>query len=110
MCARPAARSCYRPRPPRRPRPCRASRSRCRRKDEGMGVRRWGLVVGPGPPPNLHPPRLIDGEILMTKTPATPIQERLAWKLTPEGYDQIRRLWIKHSIAEDRRDLQGLID
>ena len=40
----------------------------------------------------------------------TTIQERLAWKITPELHDTIRRLWIKHSIAEDKRDLQGLID
>jgi len=46
----------------------------------------------------------------MTTMPATTIQERLAWNITPELYDQIRRLWISHSIAEDNRDLQGLID
>ena len=40
----------------------------------------------------------------------TTIQERLGWKITPELYETIRRLWIKHSIAEDGRDLQGLID
>ena len=40
----------------------------------------------------------------------TTIQERLGWKITPELYEAIRRLWIKHSIAEDSRDLQGLID
>ncbi len=40
---------------------------------------------------------------------ATTIRERLAWDLTPELYAQIRRLWIDHSKAEDRRDLAGLI-
>src|SRR6185436_3865602 len=40
----------------------------------------------------------------------TTIRERLGWKITPELYETIRRLWIKHSIAEDSRDLQGLID
>ncbi len=40
----------------------------------------------------------------------TPIRERLAWNVTQDLYDQIRRLWIKHSIAEDGRDLPGLID
>jgi predicted ester cyclase len=40
----------------------------------------------------------------------TTIQERLAWDVTPELYERIRRLWIKHSKAEDARDLQGLID
>lgn len=37
------------------------------------------------------------------------IRERLAWEITPELYQAIRRLWIKHSIAEDRRDLDGLV-
>jgi len=27
----------------------------------------------------------------------------------PEEYDEIRELWIRHSIAEDNRDLPGLI-
>jgi predicted ester cyclase len=39
-----------------------------------------------------------------------PIRERLGWELDGEGYQSIRRLWIAHSRAEDRRDLQGLID
>jgi len=42
--------------------------------------------------------------------PAPTIRERLAWDLTPDLYDKIRRLWISHSKAEDNRDLQGLID
>jgi predicted ester cyclase len=46
----------------------------------------------------------------MTMMPETTIQERLAWDVTPELYQKIRRLWIKHSKAEDGRDLQGLID
>jgi predicted ester cyclase len=37
------------------------------------------------------------------------IRERLNWPITPELYDRIRRLWIKHSIAEDRRDIAGLL-
>jgi predicted ester cyclase len=37
------------------------------------------------------------------------IQERLAWPITPDLYEKIRRLWIRHSIAEDKRDLDGLI-
>jgi predicted ester cyclase len=37
------------------------------------------------------------------------VRERLAWTFSPEVYDKIRRLWIEHSIAEDRRDLPGLI-
>jgi predicted ester cyclase len=46
----------------------------------------------------------------MTNTAATTIRERLAWNSTPELHQTIKRLWIKHSIAEDKRDLQGLID
>jgi predicted ester cyclase len=46
----------------------------------------------------------------MTTPPGSTIRERLSWEVTPEAYQRIRRLWIKHSIAEDRRDLQGLID
>jgi predicted ester cyclase len=42
--------------------------------------------------------------------PSDTIRDRLNRPITPELYDKIRRLWIKHSIAEDRRDLQGLID
>lgn len=42
-------------------------------------------------------------------TTHTTIRERLNWEITPELYHQIRRLWIKHSIAEDKRDLEGLI-
>ena len=38
------------------------------------------------------------------------IRERLNWSVTPELHDRIRRLWIKHSIAEDRRDLAGLME
>lgn len=40
---------------------------------------------------------------------ASTIRERLGWPVTPELYEKIRRLWIEHSIAEDRRDLDGLI-
>lgn len=42
-------------------------------------------------------------------TTQSTIRERLKWEITPELYQQIRRLWIKHSIAEDSRDLEGLI-
>ena len=40
---------------------------------------------------------------------AAAIRERLGWRITPELYEQIRRLWIQHSKAEDARDLDGLI-
>ncbi|HKA08259.1 MAG TPA: nuclear transport factor 2 family protein [Gemmataceae bacterium] len=36
-------------------------------------------------------------------------REQLARPFTPELYTQIRRLWIEHSLAEDRRDIPGLL-
>jgi steroid delta-isomerase-like uncharacterized protein len=39
-----------------------------------------------------------------------PIRERLGWEFDAAGYQAIKRLWVQHSQAEDRRDLQGLID
>lgn len=44
----------------------------------------------------------------MTASPASDIRQRLALDVTPELYQTIKRLWIKHSIAEDKRDLDGL--
>jgi predicted ester cyclase len=41
--------------------------------------------------------------------PETSIQERLGWPPDPQLHERIRRLWIRHSIAEDKRDLEGLI-
>lgn len=38
------------------------------------------------------------------------IQERLSWPVEAATYRRIKRLWVRHSIAEDRRDLEGLID
>jgi len=38
------------------------------------------------------------------------VQERLAWPIDRDAYRRIKHLWVRHSIAEDRRDLQGLID
>jgi predicted ester cyclase len=35
--------------------------------------------------------------------------EQLNLEITPELYQRIRRLWLKHSIAEDRRDIEGLV-
>ena len=37
------------------------------------------------------------------------IRERLAWPASPEVHRRIRRLWQRHSNAEDRRDIDGLI-
>ena len=41
--------------------------------------------------------------------PGDSIRDRLKWPISTELYDKIRRLWIRHSIAEDGRDLPGLI-
>ena len=46
----------------------------------------------------------------MSEKPATTVRERLDWAVTPELYATIRRLWVRHSIAEDHRDLPGLIE
>ena len=37
------------------------------------------------------------------------VRELLARDVTPELYREIRDLWKSHSIAEDRRDIAGLI-
>ena len=37
------------------------------------------------------------------------IRERLGWPADPATHRRIRRLWQRHSIAEDRRDIDGLI-
>src|SRR4051794_5982574 len=38
-----------------------------------------------------------------------PIQQRLARPFDPAELRRIKRLWVRHSIAEDRRDIDGLI-
>lgn len=37
------------------------------------------------------------------------VLEELRREVTPQAYAEIRDLWKQHSIAEDRRDLDGLI-
>lgn len=37
------------------------------------------------------------------------MRERLGWPADPATHRRIRRLWQRHSIAEDRRDIDGLI-
>ena len=37
------------------------------------------------------------------------VRERLGWPAGPATQRRIRRLWQRHSIAEDRRDIDGLI-
>ena len=51
----------------------------------------------------------INSRLSEMNPPAPTIQQRLGWTITPELYETIRRLWIKHSKAEDSRDLEGLI-
>ncbi len=42
--------------------------------------------------------------------PAEPtIQERLGWPFDVATLRRIKRLWVRHSIAEDRRDIDGLV-
>lgn len=37
------------------------------------------------------------------------IRKWLRRRITPEKYEEIRRLWMAHSIAEDKRDIPGLM-
>lgn len=37
------------------------------------------------------------------------IRQRLGWPADPATHRKIRRLWQRHSIAEDRRDIDGLV-
>ena len=37
------------------------------------------------------------------------VRERLGWRADPAEARAIRRLWQQHSIAEDRRDIDGLV-
>lgn len=39
----------------------------------------------------------------------TTVRQRLARPTTPELHRCIKRLWVRHSIAEDRRDIDGLV-
>ena len=45
----------------------------------------------------------------MTGDPRPSIQARLARPFDPGELRRIKRLWVRHSIAEDRRDIDGLI-
>jgi predicted ester cyclase len=37
------------------------------------------------------------------------VRTRLGWPADPTTHRRIRRLWQRHSIAEDRRDIDGLV-
>jgi len=39
----------------------------------------------------------------------TTVQEQLARRFDPAELRQIKRLWVRHSIAEDRQNIDGLI-
>jgi steroid delta-isomerase-like uncharacterized protein len=41
--------------------------------------------------------------------PVEDVRERLRLDVSPEEHEAIRELWKRHSIAEDERDLPGLI-
>jgi steroid delta-isomerase-like uncharacterized protein len=41
--------------------------------------------------------------------PSEDAREQLRREVTPQLYQEVRELWKKHSIAEDRRDLDGLL-
>ncbi len=56
-------------------------------------------------PPSTEPAR--DG-----RAPADPlarVRARLGWPADSATHRRIRRLWQQHSIAEDRRDIDGLV-
>jgi predicted ester cyclase len=40
---------------------------------------------------------------------ASLVRQRLGWPAEPATHRRIRRLWQRHSIAEDRRDIDGLV-
>jgi predicted ester cyclase len=40
----------------------------------------------------------------------TAIRTRLARRFDPAELRRIKRLWVRHSIAEDARDIEGLLD
>jgi predicted ester cyclase len=42
-------------------------------------------------------------------TPGESVRQRLALPFDPAEQRRIKRLWVRHSIAEDRRDIDGLI-
>lgn len=52
----------------------------------------------------------MDAEDPLThNTVAAQARQQLALEVSPRLYQKIRRLWIKHSRAEDARDIEGLI-
>lgn len=55
-------------------------------------------------------PRSTDrGAAPLDTDPLARVRERLGWPADPTTHRRIRRLWQQHSIAEDRRDIDGLV-
>jgi predicted ester cyclase len=54
-------------------------------------------------------PSLLLYATLATMANRDAVLELLDRRITPEAYEEIRDLWKRHSIAEDERDLPGLI-
>jgi predicted ester cyclase len=46
---------------------------------------------------------------MSTSSSEMDIRQRMSLKTSPELHEQIRRLWIQHSIAEDNHDIPGLM-
>jgi predicted ester cyclase len=51
----------------------------------------------------------VDPEAEKTAVGRADVRARLGWPADPATHRRIRRLWQRHSIAEDRRDIDGLI-
>jgi len=55
-------------------------------------------------------PRSTDsGSATDVTDPLARVRARLGWPADPATHRRIRRLWQQHSIAEDRRDIDGLV-
>lgn len=45
----------------------------------------------------------------MSEAARPSIAERLGRRFDPDELRRIKRLWVRHSVAEDRRDIEGLV-
>jgi predicted ester cyclase len=50
-----------------------------------------------------------DGALTDPRSDPADVRRRLGWPADVATHRRIRRLWQRHSIAEDRRDIDGLI-
>jgi predicted ester cyclase len=46
----------------------------------------------------------------MTSAVYEDARRRLTWPVTVREYDRIRRMWLKHAVAVERHDLDGLVE